>query len=214
MNTLSSIEFDHTVSASAAMEAVESQGAVAIHDFLPEELRLAALNDLRDEPMYTDFTPENAKVERHQNLSQYGFVYGREWPESNPSMKTPPRNVHAVATYIADFVNSAENASWNPNEIMGHEYQRGQSIAGHRDYKRAVGFVAVGTLEGIQQFNVDLDSGETGHVFMRPGTLTLMRGYQGEAGKDRPYHSVEKATSRRLAISLRQMTDVKRPGWD
>ena len=214
MNTLSSFEFNQTVSANDAIEAVEAQGAIAIHNFLPVELREEAFKELGGERMYTDFTPEYAKVERNQNLSRYGFVYRKEWPVSNPNMQTPPQYVHAIATYISDFVNSSDTATWNPNEIMGHEYQTGQSIEGHVDYKRAIGFVAVATLSGIQQFNVVLDNGETGHVFMRPGTITLMRGYQGEAAKDRPYHSVEKATSRRLAISLREMTDVKRPGWE
>jgi len=214
MNTLSPIEFDQTISAHDAMGAVEAEGAIAIHNFLPEDLRQEALRELRQETMYTDFTPDGAKVERHQNLSQYGFAYGRHWQTQIPNMESPPKSIHGIAQHIADFVNSADNATWNPNEIMGHEYQTGQFIQGHRDYKSALGFVAVATLDGIQQFNVETDGGETAQVFMRPGTITLMRGYQGEAGKERPYHWVEPATSRRLAISLRHMANLKHLGWE
>lgn len=211
MNTLSPIEFSPSVSAKEAMEAVEAEGAIAIHDFLPNDLRLEALREMRQEAMYTEYVVENTNVKRHQNLSRFGFAHGKSWLTRIPTLNAPSKYVHDSAQYIADFVNSAEGPEWRPNEIIGHEYRTGQFLDAHRDYKRAIGFVAVATLDGMQDFNIELDSGETANIFLKPGTVTIMRGYQGEAGRERPLHSVEPAKSRRLAFSLRQMS--KLPMW-
>lgn len=67
------------------------------------------------------------------------------------------------------------------------------------------GAVAVLTLEGSQDFFFERDNGEVTRVDMQPGTLTIMRGYQPNTEKPRPYHWVAPALDRRLAISLRQM---------
>lgn len=211
MNTLTPVEFNQPVSAQEAIEAVEAQGAIAIHNFLPNDLRLEALRELRQEAMYTDYVDGSEGIGRNQNLSRFGFAHNQSWLAETPAMNRPSKHVHDSAQFIADFVNEYESANWRPNEIIGHEYRTGQFLDAHRDYKRAIGFVAVATLEGMQHFNVQLDSGETKQIYMEPGTVTIMRGYQGENGKVRPLHSVEPAKSRRLAFSLRQMT--KLPRW-
>jgi len=211
MNTLIPVEFHQPVTSNEALEAVEAQGAVAIHNFLPNDLRLEALRELRQEAMYTDYLDESNGVRRNQNLSCFGFAHNKSWLTEMPVMNRPSKYVHDSAQIIADFINEADGVHWQPNEIIGHEYKTGQFLDAHRDYKRAIGFVAVATLDGMQNFNVELDSGETKQIYMKPGTVTIMRGYQGEAGKQRPLHSVEPARCRRLAFSLRQMS--KLPMW-
>ncbi len=209
MNTLSPIEFTSTVSANEAMAAVEAEGAIAIHNFLPTGLLSDLARELRSEEMYTDFANGENDIHRRQDLSRYGFAHGQNWLTPVPLMQSPPKYIHDSAQYVANFVNSADGIDWKPNEIMGHRYKTGDNLNGHRDYERAIGYVAVVTAEGMQNFYIDRDSGERAEIYMQPGTVTIMRGYRGEGGKERPFHSVEPAKQRRLAISLRQMVEFK-----
>lgn len=205
----------HTsLSAVEALRIVEEQGAVALHNFIPSHLVHEVAREIREisqVAMYTDTTPEGHKVKRNQNLSRYGFAHGRSWLTELDQLQRPPKYSHDAAQFIANFVNSGvfgyeddDTNFWNPNEIIAHEYTVGQFIDRHRDSLRAVGVVAVGTVFGSQVFNARLDSGEVATVETKPGTLTLLRGYQGPNGKPRPEHWVDPATEQRLAISVRE----------
>lgn len=213
METLKAVEFNKSISSHEALEAVQSEGAIAIHNFLPPSLLAEVSRELREEQMYSKYVQGENKVNEKQDMSRYGFAHGQSWLAPTPKMQRPPKYIHDTAQFISDYVNSAEGISWKPNEIMGHRYKAGDYLEGHRDYERAVGYVAVVTAEGMQHFYFDRDNGEREVVYMEPGTLTLMRGNQ--EGKERPYHGVEVAKTRRLAISLRQMTDFNRlKTWD
>lgn len=207
--TLSTIEFTTTPTPDEAFEAVANEGAIAIHNFLPENHLLRAARVLSGEHMRTDTDP-NAKVQRRHDLIQYSYEHGKPWAPQVAGLATPPEPILGAARKIDQYIDGAEQARWRPNEIMGHKYNRGDFIARHRDYASALGYVAVLTLEGSQEFYFQRDNGDIANVTMEPGTLTVMRGFVPGSEKQRPYHWVEPAQGRRLAISLRQM----RMDWD
>ncbi len=201
--TFSSIEFTNKVTPAEAMEAVASEGAVAIHNFIPLNHLQRAARVLQYETMEMDDNAEGSKVDRHHELVQFGFSADHPWPIASGTKQFAPEPLFHAARKVSDFVTSASN--WKPNEIMGHRYNPGDFIDKHRDYASALGYVAVLTLEGSQQFFFERDNEDVSRVEMEPGTLTIMRGYEPGAEKPRPYHWVAPALERRLAISLRQM---------
>lgn len=218
--TSRSVEFDQShsrtaISATDAMGIVEAQGAVALHNFVPYSLVYEIERELREAVMITDYTPDGAKVERNQDLAHYGFSHNKSWLTTIEGLDRPPKYMHDSAQHVANFVNSGiaryddeDIAFWNPNEIIGHNYNVGQFIDPHRDSLRAIGFVAVETVFGSQVFNVRLDGGEVATIQTKPRTLTLLRGYQGKNGRPRPEHWVDKATEQRIAISIREWVTI------
>lgn len=204
--TLTSLEFDAAVSPVKAMEVVALEGAVAIHNFLPPMHLWRAARVLEREPWQTDSNNRDGEVHRRHDLIQYGFSADHPWPVATAGTPYAPEPIFTTARRISDFVSKAPNVNWKPNEIMGHRYNPGDFIDKHRDYARALGFVAVLTLEGSQEFFFERDAaGEEARIEMNPGTLTIMRGFQAGEAKPRPLHWVGPAPDRRLAISLRQM---------
>jgi len=195
MEKITSVEFDKSVSPRTAMEAVQTRGAAAIHNFIAVEQLQQAAELLRAEPMHLD---ENmaARVQRRQQMSAY--VIGSE---------TTPDALLSLSTGIQQFVNRGDFA-WTPNEIIAHRYESNDFIGRHRDYTEAYGLVAVLTLDGMQDFYVELDNEtEPTKVTMQPGTLTMLRGFTGDPEK-RPYHWVSRPASQRTALSIRDMRHV------
>jgi len=212
--TLTTFEFTHTTSnleernalSEEVMAAVATEGAAAVHNFLPIYHLQRAARSLYNEPWQTDESHEHGAVERHHDLIEYGFLADYPWPTASAGRDYAPEPVFNASRRITEFVASAPSAEpWSPTEIMAHRYKPEDFIARHRDYARALGYVAVLTLEGSQVFSFERDSGEVASVDMQPGTLTIMRGYQPSTAKPRPYHWVEAATEDRFAISLREM---------
>jgi alkylated DNA repair dioxygenase AlkB len=118
-----------------------------------------------------------------------------------------PDSLIDLAGGIKQFVNRGEMV-WTPNEIITHRYNNTDFIGRHRDYTEAYGLVAVLTLDGSQEFYVELDeSTEPTKITMEPGTLTMLRGFTGDP-EQRPYHWVDKPVSQRLAMSIRDMRQV------
>ncbi len=192
------------------MEAVDREGAIAIHNFLPvNELGRASIV-LAAAQMNTDSSP-HAKVQRRHDLVRYAYTHNQPWSPQLAGMEIPPEPVFTIARQIDDYVASASGSRWRPNEIMGHRYNFGDYIARHRDESvTAQQKVTVLTTRGDQEFYFQRDNGEIANITMRPGTLTIMRGAEPDSGKPRPYHWVEPARAQRLAIGLRQV----RVGWD
>lgn len=198
MEKLAPVEFEQTVSPRIAMEAVLARGACAIHNFATIGMLQSAAEQLRSEPMILD---ENmsARVRRRQRMSTYALGA----PETPDTLAT-------LALGIKDYVNRGDFA-WTPNEIIAHRYESDDFIEKHRDYSEAYGVVAVLTLDGIQDFYVELDGDdEATKVTMQPGTLTMLRGFTGDPEK-RPYHWVNRPMSQRTALSIRDMRDVWTP---
>lgn len=208
--TLSSIEFNNTVTPAEALRTVADEGAVAIHNFItPYHLQRAArVLSLAD--WENDNNPNNERVDRDHDLVKYGFEASQYWPVATADKGFAPEPVYQIARKISDFVAKAPDTRWNANEIMGIRYKPEGFIEKHRDYAWALGYVAVLTVSGSQGFYFERDTGDEARVDMLPGTLTIMRGFQEGADKPRPYHWVEPATEERLAVSLREVT---RP-WD
>lgn len=203
--TLSSIEFTKTTSPVEVMETVAREGAAAVHDFLPfDQLRRSA-RALHSASWWRDATTNPGEVHREHDLTRYGFDSEYPWPVSSVTGDFAPEPIFNAAQKIHQYVGHAAGPQWKPNEIMGHRYNIGDYINGHRDYIRALGYVVVLTLEGSQDFFFERDNGEEAWVDMQPGTLTIMRGHQPGSEKPRPYHWAAPAEERRLAISLRQM---------
>lgn len=191
------------------MDAVRHEGACAVENFLPEYHLRRAAQVLAYEDMIIDRTPEDSPVERRHGLSRYSYSHEYPWPPAVAGVRMPQEPVWTAARAIDRFVNDGKS-DWRPNEIIGHRYDVGDFIGKHRDYASALGYVAVLTVHGTQEFSFERDDGEVETIEMRPGTLTIMRGYDDTQPKPRPYHWVSPATERRLAISLRQM----RQTWD
>ncbi len=208
--TLSSIEFTNTVTSAEALHAVAEEGAIAIHNFIPHHHLQRAARVLTMADWENDNNPNNEKVDRDHDLVKYGFEASQYWPVASSSGGFAPEPVYQIARKISDFVTRAPEAHWNANEIMGIRYNPEGYIEKHRDYAWALGYVAVLTVSGSQAFYFERDNGEEARLDMLPGTLTLMRGFQADSDKPRPYHWVEPATEERLAVSLREVT---RP-WD
>ena len=209
--TLSSpVEFDHRISAEEAMEAVDREGAIAIHNFLPaNELGRASIV-LANAPMITDNSP-NATVARRQDLIRYAYTHNQPWSPQLAGMEIPPEPIFAIARQIDEYVGSDSNSNWRPNEIMGHRYNYGDYINRHKDETdKALKRVTLLTTKGHQEFYFQRDNGEIANITMLPGTLTIMRGAEPGSDKQRPYHWVAPAQVQRLAVSLRQI----RVGWD
>jgi alkylated DNA repair dioxygenase AlkB len=204
--TLSSIEFNkQTADPREVMDAVAREGAVVVHDFLPLHQLQRGARALEVADWWTDETNAERTVARHHDLTRFGFSSRYPWPVAAAGAGFPPEPIFNAARRISDFVNAGAVFEWDANEIIGHRYNEGDFIDKHRDYARALGFVAVLTLEGSQRFSFERDAGDIGEVDMNPGTLSIMRGFQPETRALRPYHWVAPATERRLAISLRQM---------
>ncbi len=209
MNTF---EFEGRVEAIDAVVAVQSEGACAIHDFIsPAELERAAY-ELSFAAMVTDDETSESQVQRHHDLVQYDFSVRHAYPMNlRHGASAAPQSVYDTARTVATFIRDGD-PTWQPNEIMGHRYNRGDYIAKHRDYASALGYVAVLTLQGAQEFYFQRDNESMAKITMEPGTLTILRGEQTTGGtKRRPFHGVERAKEKRLAISLRHMRDMT---WD
>lgn len=195
MERISSVEFDKNVSPRTAIEAVQARGACAIHSFTTIENLQRAAAFVRTQPMILDES-STARVPRRQHMNAYAFD-----GESTPNALTD------LAVAVKSFVNKGELA-WTPNEIIAHRYQDNDFIGRHRDYSEAYGLVAVLTLDGMQDFYVELDDEpEPTKVTMQPGTLTMLRGFTCDLEK-RPYHWVDRPASQRLALSIRDMREV------
>lgn len=198
METVAHVEFEKSVSPKTAMEAVLARGACAIHSFVSTEQLKSAAERLRTEPMMLD---ENlaARVQRRQRMSAYAIGAGET-----------PNELETLAQTVTNFVNKGDFA-WKPNEIIAHRYESSDFIGRHRDYTEAYGLVAVLTLDGMQDFYVELDDEkEPLKVTMEPGTLTMLRGFTGDPEK-RPYHWVDRPVSSRTALSIRDMRNVWTP---
>lgn len=208
--TLSPVEFVTRIPAHEALGVVANEGAVAIHNFMPEASLRRASNVLTYAPMHIDESMSE-KVHRRQHMTKYAYTHNQPWSPQFAGIEIPPEPIFSAAREIDEYMASAEGSIWRPNEIIGHRYERGDYIDKHRDFSRhAMGYIAVLTVGGSQNFYFERDNGEVASVAMEPGTLTLMRGYQPGSQKERPYHWVETAKSRRLAVSLRQV----RLDWD
>lgn len=204
--TISTLEFTkQTADPLEVMDVVAKEGACAVHEFLPLNQLQRTGRALQVADWWTDKTEDADDVHRQHDLVRYGFSSQYPWPVSSAGAGFPPEPVFTAARRISEYVTSAADINWEPNEIIGHRYNAGDFIDRHRDYARALGFVAVLTLEGSQQFSFERDNGSIAELTMEPGTLTIMRGYQPETHAPRPYHWVAPATERRLAVSLRQM---------
>ena len=204
--TFSGIEFNkQTTTAAEVMDAVANEGAVAVHDFLPLNHLQRASRVLAGADWWTDSNQESGEVHREHDLVRFGFSSDHPWPVASANAGYAPEPIFTAAQKISEYVGDAPDVPWHANEIIGHRYNTGDYIDKHRDYVRALGFVAVLTLEGAQDFFFERDNGDVARVDMQPGTLTIMRGYQPNTEKPRPYHWVAPALERRLAISLRQM---------
>jgi hypothetical protein len=211
---LQSIKFDNNVTAETAMRSVRERGACAIYNFAPHYQLRAAAEVLSLEAMLHD--KADGDVPRDQELSFYAFAGS----ELLPIMPTPGQEIHGIhqapaiihnlARNIALFVELGGLIPWQPNEVIGHRYGEEGFIGPHRDYKAAAGVVAVLTLEGEQDLHVELDRDRSAStVRMVPGTLTLLRGYNG-LPDNRPRHWVDApVTATRRAMSVRQMN----PNW-
>ena len=199
MNTPKNIEFSLPIPANDAMEIVESKGIVALHNFLPVELREYALRELNIESSLVD----DGDVSQKRNLNRpFSFEYSGIWQAPSASLAPPPLNVQGLAQHIAAYANRAEAVSWNPSEIVGHEYQQDDFLGNHLAYMGAIGHIAIATLDGVQDFHAKLDDGSTADVEMTPGTVLFIRGNQ-ENGKVRPAHWVGRAKSHRIAVSVK-----------
>jgi|GEM_PF-2502511 len=209
MEKITTVEFDRAdqdVSPRTAMQAVIHRGACAIHNFVSYERLQPAAELLRSQQMTLDEDLE-ARVQRRQHMSEF-TVSAPETPEALASL------TGEVWAYVSrgDFV-------WAPNEIIAHRYEATDFIGRHRDYSEAVGLIAVLTLDGEQDFYVELDGDkEATKIAMRPGTLTMLRGFNGNL-EARPYHWVGRPSSQRTALSIRDMRHVwtPKPGegsWD
>jgi alkylated DNA repair dioxygenase AlkB len=209
---MSEFEFSRDVTPARAIEAVRSEGACAIRKFLLPEALAAAAADLARARMSTDDTTEEGQVHRRHDLVRYDFSVRHHFPINlHHDSSEAPVSVYDTAHEVAGFVRQGD-PSWQPNEVMGHRYNTGDYINKHRDYASALGYVAVLTLEGSQEFYFQRDSEQMARVRMEPGTLTLLRGAALTGrGKRRPYHGVERAKGQRLALSLRHMRSM---AWD
>ena len=206
---LISVEFESRVDPRIAIEAVRERGACAIHNFIAvENLQHAAIS-LRRESMRLD-EDMRSNVKRRQAMSTYAL---RSDPLALPLAqleKDAPQEIAAIAAEIAGYVAKDGTIPWRPNEVIGHQYSSNHFIDRHRDYTTAHGIVAVLTLDGLQDFYVELDDDEKAtKMTMQPGTLTMLRGYNGDA-EARPYHWVDRPASSRLALSIREMHEH----WD
>ncbi len=201
MEKITSVEFDQVseaVSPRTAMAAVIQRGACAIHNFVTYERLQPAAELLRSQRMILDEDLE-ARVQRRQHMSE--FAIGAD---------DTPEILASLAGEVQAYVNRGDFV-WTPNEIIAHRYEAGDFIGRHRDYTEAYGLIAVLTLDGMQDFYVELD-GDDGptKVTMRPGTLTMLRGFNGNP-EMRPYHWVGRPSSQRTALSIRNMQHIWTP---
>jgi alkylated DNA repair dioxygenase AlkB len=206
MEKLTSVEFEEKVSPRVAMEAVIQRGACAIHNFATVEQLQPAAELLRSQRMILD-EDMTARVQRRQHMNE--FTIGAE---------ETPDVLASLAGEVWAYVNRGDFA-WEPNEIIAHRYDTDDFIGRHRDYTEALGLIAVLTLDGMQDFYVELDGDEKPtKVTMRPGTLTMLRGFNGNP-ETRPYHWVGRPAAQRTALSIRHMRHVWTPkpdevAWD
>ena len=204
MEKITSVEFDSTVPSRVAMEAVLKSGACAIRNFVTVEQLQPAAELLRSQRMLLD---ENMAhhVQRRQHMSE--FQIGAD---------DTPAVLASLAAKVKKYVNEGD-FQWSPNEIIAHRYESSDFIGRHRDYTEAYGLVAVLTLDGMQDFYVELDGEEEAtKVTMQPGTLTMLRGFTGDPEK-RPFHWVGRPAAQRTALSIREMRKVWTPpqgDWD
>jgi alkylated DNA repair dioxygenase AlkB len=207
---LSTIEFESRVDPEIAMAMVRECGAVAIHNFVPVDMLHEAATELRIDSMKLD-EDLRSSVRRRQEMSVYALRADPLAPPLDPTEKDAPPAMAALAAEVTRYVRQDEQTDWRPNEVIGHRYSSNHFIERHRDYTTAHGLVAVLTLDGLQDFYVELDGQKRAEkVTMRPGTLTMIRGYINNDPESRPYHWVGRPASGRLALSIREMHEH----WD
>lgn len=198
MELTPTVEFDKNVSPTEAMEAIKNRGACAIHSFVTVERLQEAAALLRSQSMSLDMNMA-APVQRRQHMNMYAIG----------SEDTPPA-LASLSSEVSEFV-ARGGFDWAPNEIVGHRYESTDFIGRHRDYAEAYGLVAVLTLDGLQDFYVELDADTSPtKITMQPGTLTMLRGFTGDPAA-RPYHWVNRPASQRTAISIRDMRNAWTP---
>ena len=199
---ISTVEFEKSeVTPRLAMEAVKLRGACAIHNFAKVEELQEAAELLRSQRMIID-KDLTGRVPRLQRMG--AFAVGDE---------NTPAALSELTAGVSGYVNRGD-FTWTPNEIITHRYEANDFIGKHRDYTEAYGLVAVLTLDGLQDFFVILDGDEEAtKVTMKPGTLTMLRGFTGDPEK-RPYHWVGRPAAQRTALSIRDMRNVWTPKAD
>jgi len=199
MEKFTNVEFDKNVNPKDAIEVVRSRGACAVRNFATAEQLEDAAELLRSQRMVLDENMTD-RVKRRQHMNAYGFG----------DNATPPP-LQKLAVGVKDFVHRGE-FDWQPNEIIAHRYESSGFIGRHRDYSEAYGLVAVLTIEGHQDFYVELDGeDDPTQITMEPGMLTVLRGFTGNL-EDRPFHWVTEPEPQRTAISIRDMRSVWTPG--
>ena len=206
---LSTVEFETRVNPKDAMTAVRERGACAIHNFVPVDMLQAAASELRGESMRLD-EDMRSHVRRRQEMSTFALRADPLAPPLGSKERDAPPAIAELAAEVARYVATDGTIDWRPNEVIGHRYSSNHFIEKHRDYTTAHGVIAVLTLDGLQDFYVELDDEErAAKMTMQPGTLTMLRGFNGDP-EDRPYHWVGRPASTRLALSIREMHEH----WD
>jgi alkylated DNA repair dioxygenase AlkB len=197
------MEFEGRVPIDPLIEVIQHEGAVALHNFLSSsELTRTArvLNSLPFEP--TTHPQRNAR-QRYEPLH---YHYAHERPEEfyeDETVVAPPQALFTAAQHIDRYVGAAQYNRWAPNELIANRFEVGDSKAKHLDHATALGYIALLTAEGSQEFYFQRNNGNTFHFLMQPGTLVLFRGFSPN-GQRRPYHWTAPAQVPRLSLTLLQ----------
>ena len=185
--TFETIEFNLPIPAIEAMEIVNMEGAVTIHNFLPDDMQEHASRALEQK------TEQNRRFE---------FTDRGLWEESSSMLEAAPLSVRVIARYVTNYVNRVENLDWNPTEIVEDAYDEGEFIGNHLAYAGAIGRVAIATLDGSQELHVKNSDDKYVTMQMEPGSVTFLRGSSND-GLRQPSHYMGRAKTPRTAISIR-----------
>ena len=193
MATPTNFEYNLPIPASEAMQIVDSEGIIAMHNFIPTDLREYALSELNIE----------TSTAQKQNLNRsFSFKNTGLWEMPGSSLAPAPLNIFSLAHHVSNYANRAEGVEWNPTEIFGHEYKVGEFVGNHSASMGALGHVAIATLDGLQEFHARLDDGTVASVELTAGSVLFLRGSE-QTGKARPAHWVSGAKTHRTAISIK-----------
>ncbi len=163
------------------LQQVEQRGSLKLSGALDSGLQheLAATASVLETQLLSE---REARV--IQEFETVNYRYPDETPEA----------VNQLGAQIEDIIRPAL-PEWHPNDVAIQRYHPGHAgIGWHRDYSRDKLLVAVATIEGRAQFDIEVyDAPDRSHLesfYTNPGDIVLLRAPGLNETDDRPYHRI------------------------
>ena len=196
------LEFNGRVPIDPLLEIIQQQGAVALHNFLSAADLSRMSRSIQALPFSS--TERTSGPTHHPAALHYRYAHDNaEAFYEDETIVAPPQPLFHAAQQIDRYIGEATQSRWKPNELIAHQIEVGEYKPKHLDQATALGYIALLTAAGSQEFYFQRNNGNVFNVTMNPGTLIIFRGFTAH-GQHRPYHWTAPAKTPRFALSLLQ----------